>query len=108
MNVLRKLMCATGLHSGRWSLPGARCEIVRVCTTCGKADEKFRHTWGEFGYVAADRCDQVRRCQRCGTPDSRTAHDWGPWRYLNWEYNSPQFRRCGRCHETEKTFATMR
>lgn len=108
MNVLRKLWCATGLHSGQWSLPGVRCESVRVCTACGKTDEKVGHTWGAFAYVTAGRCEQVRRCERCGTTDSRSEHDWGPWLYLNWEYNSPQFHKCRRCHEMEKTVHTMR
>lgn len=107
MNVLRKLLCATGLHTGQWSLPGVRCESVRVCAACGKTSEKAQHTWGECAYVEEGRCEQVRRCRRCGTTESRNQHDWGPWRYLNWEYNSPQFRRCRRCHETEKTVATM-
>ena len=108
MNLLRKMLCMVGLHAGQWSLSGVRCESSRVCDICGKTDEKVHHTWGEFDYLTADRCEQVRRCQRCGTTDSRTAHDWGPWRYANWEYNSPQFRRCRRCHEKEKTRATMR
>jgi hypothetical protein len=108
MNVLRKLLCAIGLHSGQWSLPGGRCESVRVCTACGKTDETVRHTWGEFAYVVADGCEQIRRCQRCGTTESRSEHEWGPWLYANTEFNAPQIRRCRRCHETEKTTYTMR
>ncbi|WP_127549001.1 hypothetical protein [Actinoplanes sp. OR16] len=74
---------------------------------CGKTDEKVHHTWGEFTCIAADQCRQERRCQRCGTTDARTMHDWDLWRYANWEYNAPQFRECRRCHEKEKTRATM-
>ncbi|GAB2584021.1 hypothetical protein Aab01nite_54670 [Paractinoplanes abujensis] len=108
MKVFKKLMCGAGLHSGQWSLPGRRCASVRVCVSCGRAGEKVRHTWGGFVYVDADRCGQVRRCERCGTTESRIAHDWGPWLYANVEFNSPQFHKCGRCHETEKTAYTSR
>jgi hypothetical protein len=108
MNVLRKLLCKIGLHAGQWSLPGIRCESVRVCAACGKTNERVHHTWGEFAYITTEGCEQVRRCERCATTDSRTEHDWGSWRYLNWEYNSPQFHRCSRCHVTEKSVATMR
>lgn len=108
MNVLRKLTCAVGLHSGPWSSPGGRCESVRACTTCGKTDEVARHTWGGFAYVEADRCEQVRRCERCATTQSRSQHDWGPWRYANTEFGAPQFHRCRRCHEMEKTAYTLR
>jgi hypothetical protein len=95
-------------HSGQWSLPGGRCESVRVCTSCGKTDEVVHHTWSEFAYAAADRCEQVRRCHRCGATESRSEHDWGPWQYANTEFNAPQIHRCRRCHETEKTAYTMR
>jgi hypothetical protein len=108
MNVLRTVMCRIGRHSGQWSLPGARCERVRICTACGTSDEQARHTWGEFAYVDADRCEQLRHCQRCGTTESWTVHEWDPWRYVNWEYNSPQFRTCRRCHEKERTVYTTR
>src|SRR3954452_13274697 len=108
MNILRTLLCAMGLHSGRWSLPGVRCESARLCTACGKSEEKVRHTWGTFAYVDADRCEQVRRCQRCGTTESRSEHDWGPWLNTNTEFNAPQMHRCRRCRETEKTLYTLR
>lgn len=108
MNVLRKSLCAIGLHSGSWSLPGGRCESVRVCTACGKTDENVRHTWGAFAYIVADGCEQIRRCERCGATESRTEHDWGLWFYANTEFNAPQVHKCRRCHETEKTAHTLR
>jgi hypothetical protein len=108
MNVLSKVGCAIGRHGGQWSLPGGRCESMRVCTACGKTNEIVRHTWSSFAYVDAGRCEQVRRCERCGTAESRSEHDWGPWLYLDTEFNAPQIHRCRRCHETEKTAYTLR
>ncbi|MBM2616303.1 hypothetical protein JIG36_12125 [Actinoplanes sp. LDG1-06] len=108
MNVLRRSLCAAGLHSGPWSHPGARCESTRVCTGCGRNDEVVQHTWGAFAYLAPDRCEQMRRCTRCGTTQTRTQHVWGPWLYANTEFDAPQIHRCRRCHETEKTRYTLR
>jgi hypothetical protein len=108
MNVLLKLMCAAGLHSGQWSLPGDRCDSVRVCARCGKTDEVFGHTWSGFVHVDTRRCEQLRRCGRCAMTQSRTQHEWGPWRYSNTEFGTPQIHRCRRCHETEKTAYTLR
>jgi hypothetical protein len=108
MIVLRRLTCAVGRHSGQWSVPGGRCESVRVCTTCGKTDEIVRHVWGGFAYTGAGQCEQVRRCGRCATTQSRALHHWGPWRYSNTEFGAPQIHRCRRCHETEKTAYTLR
>ena len=103
MSVLRKALCATGRHSGVWSLPGSRCEVVRTCDYCGKLDEETRHVWGPFGYLHDDRCDQVRRCERCGLTESRTWHQWGPWLYADEELVTAQVHTCRRCHDTERT-----
>lgn len=108
MSVFRRGLCATGRHSGRWSYPGSRCEMVRTCDVCGETEEVTRHTWGEYAYADADRCGQCRRCERCGATETRTAHEWGPWLYLNTEFNSPQVRTCRRCHTAERTAPTMR
>ena len=108
MGVLTKVRCKAGRHSGEWSHPGRRCEIVRLCDSCGRRDEKTRHVWGRFAYVQAGRCDEIRRCERCGATESRDRHEWGPWLYLNTEMNSPQVHRCRRCHETERSGPTMR
>ena len=108
MNALAKAMCKAGLHSGAWSHPGQQCEIVRVCDSCGKADEKSRHVWGDFAYRAAGQCEQTRRCQRCGSAQTQLTHDWGPWSYVNNELNSPQVHTCRRCHQSERTAFTMR
>ena len=108
MNFWAKARCRTGLHSGEWSSPGRRCEIVRVCDACGRQQEKTRHTWGRFAYLAADQCEQTRRCERCGAIETRPVHEWGPWLYLNNELNSPQVHTCRRCHQNERTAYTLR
>jgi hypothetical protein len=108
MSVLARAMCAMGRHSGQWSHPGSRCEVVRICDACGTREEETHHVWGEFGYVGAGRCDQTRRCERCGSTQSRIAHDWGPWFYHDAEFTSGQVRTCRRCHEAERTRYTMR
>jgi hypothetical protein len=108
MSILAKVRCKTGLHSGTWSHPGARCEMVRVCDACGKVEEKPHHVWGQFGYLDAGRCDQTRRCDRCGSTETRSRHEWGPWTYVNTEFNSPQAHTCRRCRLTERTAYTMR
>jgi hypothetical protein len=108
MRPLSRARCAAGLHSGEWTLPGTRCETVRICSSCGKREEQTQHVWSDFDYAAADQCAQSRRCERCGSTDSRTQHEWGPWLYLNGEFTSPQFHRCRRCHQTERTQYTLR
>ena len=108
MSVFSRIMCKAGLHSGRWSNPGSRCETVRTCDSCGRTEERAHHIWGPFGYAKADECDQIRRCGRCGATESRLEHTWGPWVYLNTEFSSPQGHTCQRCHQTEKTAYTMR
>jgi hypothetical protein len=80
MSILRKAMCLTGRHSGDWSLPGSRCDIVSVCSSCGKREEQTRHVWGQFG----------------------------PWLYQNLEFDSPQIRTCLRCRQAERSRQTMR
>jgi hypothetical protein len=108
MSVLARVKCAVGKHSGEWSRPGSRCEISRVCDSCGTLEVRVPHVWGQFVYLEADQCDQARRCQRCGSTETRSGHQWGPWLYLNTEFNSPQFRSCRRCHRSERTAPTMR
>jgi hypothetical protein len=108
MSGLRTAMCVIGRHSGDWSLPGSRCDIVRVCSSCGKREEQTRHVWGQFSYVDDERCDQVRRCERCGSTESRAWHEWGPWLYQNLESDSPQIRTCLRCRQAERSSHTMR
>jgi len=108
MTILTRARCLAGLHSGQWSLPGRRCETLRVCDSCGERQERTHHVWGPFDYVRADECDQVRRCERCGSTQSQSRHEWGPWLYLNTEMNSPQFHTCARCHQSERTAYTMR
>jgi hypothetical protein len=103
MSVLRKAMCEMGRHSGVWSLPGSRCEIVRICDSCGKREEQTRHLWGRFSYVHANECDQIRRCERCGLTESRSRHEWGPWLYDDEELITTQVHRCRRCHQTGRT-----
>jgi hypothetical protein len=103
MSLFGKAKCTMGRHSGAWSLPASRCEIVRTCDSCGKVEERSRHSWGQFGYVAGDQCDEVRRCQRCGMTESRVRHEWGPWLYLDEEVVTAQFHKCRRCHQTERT-----
>ena len=105
---MRTLLCRLGWHSGQWSYPGSRCEVVRTCDSCGKTAEQTRHDWGPFTYPRAGDCVQLSRCLRCGATQSRSAHDWGPWVYANTEFNSPQVRTCRRCHETERTSYTVR
>ena len=108
MTILRSTLCAIGRHHGDWSLPGARCETTRVCASCGTAEERTRHVWGEFGYAGDGRCEQTRRCERCGSAQSRTLHDWGPWLYLTMEFDSPQAHTCRRCHDSERTRPTLK
>ena len=108
MNALAKAKCKARLHSGAWSHPGERCEIVRVCDSCGKVEEKSRHLWGDFVYLAAGQCEQTRRCERCGSAQTQLTHDWGPWSYVNNELNSPQVHTCRRCRQSERTAFTMR
>jgi hypothetical protein len=109
MRVLRKALCSTGRHAGHWSLPGSRCETVRICDSCGKREEHTHHTWGEFRYVGNDRCEQTRRCERCGATESRSTHEWGPWRYADEQLVTAQVRICRRCHQAERTrrFSTL-
>jgi hypothetical protein len=109
MSILRKATCGMGLHSGDWSLPGSRCEIVRTCRSCGKREAETRHVWGEFRYVDDRRCDQIRRCERCGSTESRSLHEWGPWVYYDEELVTAQVHTCRRCHQTERTrrFSTL-
>ncbi|WP_433384703.1 hypothetical protein ACQPZX_24275 [Actinoplanes sp. CA-142083] len=103
------VLCKVGRHSGAWSLPGSRCEIVRICDSCGKREEQTRHTWSPFGYVSEGRCDQMRRCERCGSAESRLRHEWGPWLYLDDEMVTAQVHTCRRCRESERTrrFSTL-
>jgi hypothetical protein len=108
MSLLAKARCTVGRHSGEWSHRGSRCEIARVCDSCGKREEQTHHVWGPFAYLNADQCDQTRRCERCGSTESRSVHEWGSWLYLNGEFNSGQFHTCQRCHQTERTTYTMR
>ena len=108
MSIWTRAACAVGRHSGEWSLPGDRCETVRICDSCGKLEKKWQHIWSPFGYVAANQCDQTRRCDRCGSAQTRSAHEWGPWVYVNNEVNSPQAHTCRRCHRNERTAYTMR
>ena len=108
MRVLKKAMCTMGRHSGEWSHPGSRCEIVRICPSCGEREEETHHVWGQFSYVSPDQCDQRRRCQRCGSTETRPRHEWGPWLYHDEQLNSRQARTCQRCHQTERTTYTMR
>lgn len=103
MSILRKAMCAAGRHQGDWSLPGGRCESVRVCPSCGTAEERARHVWGPYLYLADRRCDQGRRCIRCGAMRIRERHDWGPWRYADDALVTAQVHTCRRCHRTERT-----
>jgi len=108
MRILRRAMCLLGRHCGDWSPPGGRCEVVRICASCGTREEQARHAWGLFGYVDDERCDQVRRCERCGSTETRSRHEWGPWLYQNTEFNSPQIHTCQRCRQSERTSPTMR
>jgi hypothetical protein len=108
MSILATLRCNAGRHSGAWSHPGSRCEIMRICDSCGKLEEQTHHLWGPFAYLEADQCEQTRRCERCGSTQSRSSHEWGPWLYLNTEFTSPQVHTCRRCHQTERTNYTMR
>lgn len=108
MNVVAKLKCRAGRHSGEWSSPGSHCEIVRICSSCGKREEENRHNWGAFGFVENGGCEQTRRCARCGSTESRSSHEWGPWLYLNGEFTSPQTHTCRRCGQTERTAYTLR
>jgi hypothetical protein len=108
MTVVAKLKCRAGRHSGEWSNPGSHCEIVRICLSCGRREERNRHTWGQFGFVQTDGCDLIRRCARCGSTESRSSHEWGPWIYLNGEFTSPQTHTCRRCGLTERTAYTLR
>jgi hypothetical protein len=103
MSILRKAACKIGRHSGGWSLPGSRCEIVRICDSCGKLEEKTRHVWGQFSYADDEHCDQIRRCERCGSTESQSRHEWGPWLYYDEELVTAQVHTCRRCHETERT-----
>jgi hypothetical protein len=108
MTVLKKALCKMGRHSGQWSHPGGRCEIVRICHSCGRREEETRHIWGQFSYVSPDQCGQTRRCERCGFSEARFRHEWGPWVYHDEQLNSGQVRACQRCHQTERTTYTMR
>src|SRR3954451_4394974 len=103
MRILGTAMCKIGRHSGAWSLRGSRCEIVRICDSCGKREEETRHCWGQFSYADGDQCDEIRRCERCGLTQSRPRHDWVPWLYLDGEPVTAQFHTCRRCHQTERT-----
>jgi hypothetical protein len=38
-------MCKIGRHSGEWSPPGSRCEIVKICDFCGKLEEETHNIW---------------------------------------------------------------
>jgi hypothetical protein len=109
MRVLTKALCRMGRHSGAWSLPGSRCEVVRVCDCCGEREEETHHVWGQFSYVGPGQCDQTRRCQRCGSTESRSRHQWGPWVYLDEELVTAQVHTCRRCHQREQTqrFSTL-
>ena len=109
MNVVDALRCKVGRHSGTWSHPGSRCQMVRTCESCGRTEEITRHRWGPFGgYLAPDDCAQIRRCERCGATESRSLHEWGPWLYANTEFTAPQVRTCRRCHRSERTLYTVR
>lgn len=44
MNVLRRLLCTIGLHTGQWSFPGVRCESVRVCRRCHETEKTIATT----------------------------------------------------------------
>jgi hypothetical protein len=109
MSVLRSAICKLGRHSGDWSLPGSRCETVRICDACGERQEQTHHTWGPFGYVEDHRCDQIRRCERCGSTESLSRHDWGPWLYQDEQLVTAQVHTCRRCHRSEQTrrFSTL-
>ncbi|UQU61768.1 hypothetical protein COUCH_22280 [Couchioplanes caeruleus] len=108
MSILRSALCAIGRHRGQWSNPGRRCEAERVCEECGRREERTRHTWGPFAYVAPGRCEQSRRCERCAATETITAHEWGPWFYYENEITTPQIHTCRRCHESERTAYTVR
>lgn len=103
MSALRSAICKLGRHSGAWTLPGSRCETVRICDACGKRQEQTHHTWGPFGYVEDHRCDQIRRCERCGSTESRSRHEWGPWLYQDAQLVTAQVHTCRRCHRSERT-----
>src|SRR5689334_134814 len=103
MSILRKALCGAGRHSGAWSLPGSRCEISRICASCGKHEETTRHSWGPFRYGSDDRCEEIRRCERCGSTESRVSHEWGPWLYYDAEAVTAHVHTCRRCHLTERT-----
>jgi hypothetical protein len=107
MNLIAKLRCRAGLHSGEWSYPGGRCETVRVCVSCGKLDERSQHAWGRFADQAG-QCEQIRRCDRCGATEIQPRHEWGPWFYSDNEFNARQIRTCRRCRQTERTAPTGR
>jgi hypothetical protein len=103
MSVLGRARCGMGRHSGEWSLPGRRCESVKICDSCGKRVERTRHVWGDFHYVDDGRCEQTRRCERCAATESRLSHRWGPWVYADDELVTAQLHTCRRCHEIERT-----
>jgi hypothetical protein len=103
MSALRKALCTMGWHSGEWSLPDSRCQVVRICDSCGKREEEPRHIWGRFSYIDDGQCDQIRRCGRCGSTESRSRHEWGGWVYLDEELVTARVHTCRRCHQTERT-----
>src|SRR5690348_15012503 len=108
MSAMHKALCMLGRHSGAWSQPGRHCETVRICESCGTAEEQTLHVWGPYGYTSTDRCEQVRACERCGAAETREMHVRGPWLYRNMEFNAPQERTCQRCRQTERTVYTLR
>jgi hypothetical protein len=107
MGVLTTLRCKVGRHSGTWSAPNDRCEVFRVCDSCGKVEEHKRHVWGAFVYLTGDQCDQRRSCDRCGLTESRIRHQWGPWLYRDQQRTSGQVRVCRRCDQQERTRYTL-
>ena len=50
MSVLTRGRCKAGRHSGEWWPPDGRCRTFRTCDSCGKAEEKTLHAWGQFDY----------------------------------------------------------
>jgi hypothetical protein len=103
---LVRTYCRLVGHTGDWTYPDERCVRVRMCRRCGDVTSKQEHTWGAFGYVAADRCEQERRCDRCGVIESRVLHSWGPWLYVgpdNYQLMFRQFHACGRCGAKQHT-----
>ena len=75
MSVLRKAMCKIGRYSGEWSLPGSRCEIVRICDSCGKLEEETHHASSpHMSTMPQDRTDHLHKALTGGDVEVRPTH----------------------------------